>query len=77
MREVANLAKSKVTGVLVILTGGDGDYKYIMTSESVDLSKIYKQINASLLGRGGGRDNMIQGSFSADFNSIKEYFAKL
>ena len=77
MREVANLAKSKVTGVLVILTGCDGDYKYIMTSESVDLSKIYKQINASLLGRGGGRDNMIQGSFSADFYSIKEYFAKL
>lgn len=77
MREVANLAKSKVTGILVILTGCDGDYKYIMTSESVDLSKIYKQINASLLGRGGGRDNMIQGSFSANLESIKEYFAKL
>lgn len=77
MREVANLAKSKVTGVLVILTGVDGDYKYIMTSENVDLSKIYKQINASLLGRGGGRDNMIQGSFSANLESIKEYFAKL
>ena len=77
MREVANLAKSKVTGVLVILTGCDGDYKYIMTSESVDLSKIYKQINAGLLGRGGGRDNMIQGSFSANLESIKEYFAKL
>lgn len=77
MREVANLAKSKVTGVLVILTGCDGDYKYIMTSENVDLSKIYKQINAGLLGRGGGRDNMIQGSFSANLESIKEYFAKL
>ena len=77
MREVANLAKSKVTGVLVILTGCDGDYKYIMTSESIDLSKIYKQINAGLLGRGGGRDNMIQGSFSANLESIKEYFAKL
>ena len=74
MREIVNCTKDKVAGILVVLTGMDGDYKYIMTSVNVDLSQIYKKINADLCGRGGGRDNMIQGSFASDLNTIKEYF---
>ena len=74
LREFVNSAKEKVGGILVALAGGTGDYKYIMTSKSVDLSPIYKRINADLCGRGGGRDNMIQGSFATDFESIRKYF---
>ena len=74
LREFVNSAKTKVGGILVALTGSSGDYKYIMTSASVDLAPIYKRINADLSGRGGGRDNMIQGSFSADFDTITRYF---
>lgn len=76
LREFVNSAKSKVGGILVALTGSDGDCKYIMTSERVDLSPIYKRINVDLSGRGGGRDNMIQGSFSADFDTITRYFSE-
>lgn len=76
LRELVNTAKTKVGGILVALTGTDGDYKYVMTSARVDLSGIYKKINADLCGRGGGRDNMIQGSFATDLVSISEYFVK-
>ena len=77
MREIANYAKDRVGKILVILTGSEGDYKYIMTSGSVDLAPIYKKINTDLCGRGGGRDNMIQGSFAIDINTVKEYFLNL
>ena len=76
LRELVNCAKSKVSGILVALTGRDGDYKYIMTSNAIDLAPIYKKINADLSGRGGGRDNMIQGSFSADLDTVTRYFSE-
>ena len=76
LRELVNSAKSKVGGILVALTGKDGDYKYVMTSATVDLSPIYKRINADLLGRGGGRDNMIQGSFATDLETVTRYFSE-
>ena len=77
MREIVNVAKAKVGGILVVLTGSDKDYKYVMTSERVDLGSIYKDANSKLLGRGGGRDNMIQGSFSVDLEAIEAYFKDL
>ena len=77
MREIVNCAKDKVGKILVVLTGNDGDYKYVMTSSSIDLSPIYKQMNADLHGRGGGRDNMIQGSLASDIETIKVYVDKL
>ena len=76
LREFVNQAKEKVGGIIVALNGTEGDYKYVMTSLNVDLSLVYKQINTDLSGRGGGRDNMIQGSFSADIATIKEYFKR-
>ena len=74
LREVVNLAKEKVTGVLVALSGTDGNFKVVMTSGNVDLSPIHKRIFTELSGRGGGRDNMIQGSFSATLDEIRKYF---
>lgn len=75
LREVVNSAKDKIGGILVALSGADGDYKLVMSSSFVELSTgVYKQIFAALGGRGGGRDNMIQGSVSATLNEIREYF---
>ena len=76
LRELVNCAKSKVSGILVALCGNEGDYKYIMTSSVIDLAPIYKKINSDLSGRGGGRDNMIQGSFSADLDTVTRYFSE-
>ncbi len=76
LRELANAAVSKVGGLLVAVTGADGDYKYIIASQTTDLRTQAKEINAALCGRGGGRAEMIQGSFSASLSQIRDYFEK-
>jgi alanyl-tRNA synthetase len=70
----SNEAVCKVSGILVLLSGSDGDYKYVISSDTVDLRSCIKDINKSLLGRGGGKANMVQGRFCASLAEIKEYF---
>ncbi len=70
----ANIATEKVSGILVVLSGKDGEYKYVISSNSVDLRQESKEINKSLLGRGGGKPNMIQGSFASSLDEIEGYF---
>lgn len=74
LREFSNCATDRVAGVLVALSGSDGDFKYIISSRSRDLRAEAKNINAALGGRGGGRPEMIQGSLSATLEDIKDYF---
>ena len=70
----SNRAVNKVSDMLVLLSGSDGNYKYVISSISVDLKSRIADINKSLLGRGGGKSNMVQGSFSANICDIKKYF---
>ncbi len=71
----ANAATDKVRGILVVLSPKeDGGYRYVISSESVNLKEKSAEINKGLLGRGGGRANMIQGSFECDIESIRNYF---
>ena len=75
LRFFANAATSKVGGILVSLCGSEGDYKYVITSKSVNLSAEIKAANSALGGRGGGKPNAVQGSFSASLKEIREYFS--
>lgn len=70
----SNIANKRVDGITVALSGEAGDYKYVISSSSVNLSIVSRDINSALGGRGGGRPEMIQGSFSATLEEIKEYF---
>ena len=72
----SNIANKKVGGITVALSGCDGDYKYVISSASTDLRAMTKEINSALSGRGGGRPEMIQGSFAATLGEIKAYFEK-
>lgn len=76
LREFVNHAVQKIGGMLVAISGSDGDYKYVIGSRSVDLKALSKEINSALCGRGGGRSGMIQGTFSTDINMIRSYFEK-
>ena len=76
MREFANRAVGRVDGILAVLVRADSGYRYVLASESVDLRARAKEINAALSGKGGGRPEMISGSFSCDIDSIRAYFAK-
>ena len=60
--------------MLVALSSTDGDCKYVITSNSVNLTEKIKEINAALSGRGGGKPNAVQGSFGAPLDEIRAYF---
>lgn len=70
----SNVANKKISGITVALSGKENDYKYVISSNSVDLRALSREINSSLNGRGGGRPEMIQGSFLCSLDKIKEYF---
>lgn len=83
IRALANGGRDLCDGVFVALTAGEKDlgtdgqpqsYRYIATSKSLPLSRLAKEFNASLNGRGGGRDEMVQGSFGAPIEDIVAYF---
>ena len=75
MRTAANEGIKKCSGVFVCLSGNDKDgYRYVIASGRSGLRSRTKEINGALSGRGGGSDTMIQGSFSATEEKIKEYF---
>lgn len=74
LREFVKAAEGKCGGILVALSGQEGDYKYVITSSVVDLSTIVKPMNEKLVGKGGGRSAMLQGSFATELSRIKEYF---
>ena len=76
LRAFVNVAVMNVGGMLVALSGEEGDYKYIIASESLKLTDYIKDINSALSGRGGGKPNAVQGSFAAKLEDVKKYFEK-
>ncbi|MBQ8690049.1 MAG: alanyl-tRNA editing protein [Clostridia bacterium] len=74
LRAFANIAVTRVGGVLVLLAGAEPEYKYIIASASVNLREEVRKINAALCGKGGGTPSMVQGSLCAALDEIKEYF---
>ncbi len=75
LRAAANLGAGKCTGLFVALAGADGEgYRYVISSQIPCLRGKAKEINAALSGRGGGSDQMIQGSFLATQTQIRDYF---
>ncbi len=73
-RILANAISPKVGGIAVILFGKEPDIKYLIVSNSYDLRSLAPEMNKALSGRGGGKREAIQGSFSASFSAVKEYF---
>ncbi len=74
LRALANGGKETCTGVFVALTNAGNGFRYMITSSSVPLRALAKEINGALNGRGGGKDEMIQGAFQTDLESIRSYF---
>ena len=75
LRLLANLGKKKTAKMCCVLSGNaESGYSYIIASEHINLREISKEINTALHGRGGGREDMIQGSFSATKEEIEKYF---
>jgi alanyl-tRNA synthetase len=75
LRNYANLLIKKTAEITAVFSGNDVDgYKYVIGSDTVDLSARVKDVNLKLRGSGGGRTNMIQGSVRATKEEIISYF---
>ncbi len=78
LRNLVNEAKLLCGGICACFSGDDeSGYKYIISSTSVDLRARSGEINAALMGRGGGSSEMIQGSCRAKREEIERYFGKV
>ncbi len=75
LRNFVNGAVKKTEKLCAVFAGNDlVGYKYIVASENIPLRAMSKEISATLGGRGGGSDVMIQGSVTATRNQIEEFF---
>lgn len=75
LRALALGGKDKISGLFVALTPDKNGYRYMIASNG-PVAERAKAINQALQGRGGGRNPLIQGSFAAPLEQIKDYFQK-
>lgn len=75
LRSIVNCAKDKSDNLICAFSGNDKDgYSYIIYSHNKDVSAMSKDINTALLGRGGGKNPMIQGTILKGRKEIEDYF---
>ena len=74
MREIANKAVLLTDGAAGIFGEEAQGFSYIIASSSLPLRAKSKEINQALGGKGGGSDQMIQGSVTASKEDIEAFF---
>ena len=73
VREFLNGASSKCK-VAAGFIGRDGDYRFIIRSDKIDLKDAASRINEAISGRGGGSPAMIRGNCTAARSEIENFF---
>lgn len=77
LRLLVNAVLPKCGGMVCGFIGNDADgYKYIIAQKGGDLRGKAKELNSVLRGRGGGKPEMIQGSFSASEEEIRKVLTR-
>ena len=77
MREIANKAVELTDGAAGVFGVEENGYGYIIASRSLPLRSMARDINKALGGKGGGSDEMIQGSVAASREAIEKYFTNI
>lgn len=70
------MLKEKNIGTVAICNQERQGYSYIILSQSLNLRDYVKELNTSLNGKGGGKPDIIQGSFQANKEEIKNVLLK-
>ena len=70
------MLKEKNIGTVAICNQERQGYSYIILSQSLNLRDYVKELNTSLNGKGGGKPEIIQGSFQANKEEIKNVLLK-
>lgn len=77
LRKLVNAGTPLCEGICAVFSGNDTDgYRYIIGSKNGNLRAAAKEYNAALQGRGGGSDQMIQGTMLAKKDEILAYFSQ-
>ena len=77
LRNLVNAGVPLCGGVCAAFQGSDADgYRYIIGRKSGGLRAWAKEFNAALSGRGGGSEEMIQGTVTASAAEIRSYLEK-
>ncbi len=63
--------------VSAVLCGKDGDYRFALASQSVDLSKVRQSWNDGVDGKGGGQPALLTGKCACDSDTAKKVFEEL
>ena len=74
MRALVNENIDKAELVAFFSEGDNGDYSYIVSSQTADVRDTVKALNAQFSGKGGGRPNYAQGKIVADKQSVIDFF---
>ena len=74
VRIIINECKEKCNVICVVNGDDEKGYRYIIGSNKVPLREKAKDINLALNGRGGGTDEMVQGTFNVSLKEINGYF---
>lgn len=68
IRELVNLCVEKTTKFVCVMN----ENRYVIGSKTINLRELAKDLNSALDGKGGGTERMIQGTFNAPFEIIKQ-----
>ena len=75
LRNLVNAGVEKCGGICAAFQGNDSEgYRYIIGSRAIPLRTWAKEFNSLLSGRGGGSDQMIQGTVTAPEAEIRAFF---
>lgn len=78
MRYAAEQGASLCTGLCAVFSAPqDGVVRYVCISDHLSLRALSKELHATLGGRGGGSDRMIQGSVPYDERAIRAYLESI
>ena len=77
MRALVNDSLDKADKVAFFSQGENNDYSYIVSSSSLDIRDIVKELNSSFAGKGGGRPNYAQGKITAEKEDVLKFFENL
>lgn len=74
LRDMVTAAMPKCGGICAAFAGENGNYTFVMASNTVDLRAASADIRQALSAKGGGSPDMIQGSAATTAEKIQEYF---
>ncbi len=78
VRELADRIAKNCAGVAVVASDNDGEnFTLCMVSQNVDVRPMAKQAFAALQGRGGGKENAVQGTVRTNETILRRYFEEI